>query len=54
MAPVYFTGTFGNYTYNDTYIASTGVDIAGRLNIVPAGHPAGQNDGFKLCHSRRT
>jgi serine/threonine protein kinase len=28
MAPIYFTGTFGNYTYNDTYIASTGVDIA--------------------------
>jgi serine/threonine protein kinase len=28
MAPVYFTGSFGNYTFNDTYIASTGVDIA--------------------------
>jgi hypothetical protein len=28
MAPVYFTGTFGNFTYNDTYIASTGVDIS--------------------------
>lgn len=28
MAPVYFTGTFGNYTYNNTYLASTGLDIA--------------------------
>ena len=27
-APVYYNGTFGNYTYNDVYIASTGVDIA--------------------------
>ncbi|KAI2506306.1 hypothetical protein MHU86_8136 [Fragilaria crotonensis] len=28
MAPIYLTGTYGNYTYNDTYFASTGVDIA--------------------------
>ena len=28
LAPVYMTGTFGNYTYNDTYIASAGIDIA--------------------------
>jgi hypothetical protein len=28
IAPVYLTGTFGGYTYQDTYIASTGVDIA--------------------------
>jgi serine/threonine protein kinase len=28
LAPIYLTGTFGNYTYNDTYFASTGVDIA--------------------------
>lgn len=28
MAPVYFTGIFGNFAYNDTYIASTGVDIS--------------------------
>mmetsp|Transcript_25785 Transcript_25785/g.76132 ORF Transcript_25785/g.76132 Transcript_25785/m.76132 type:complete len:1240 (-) Transcript_25785:267-3986(-) len=27
LAPIYLTGTFGNYTYNDTYIASTGLDI---------------------------
>ena len=27
LAPVYYTGKFGNNTYNDTYIASTGVDI---------------------------
>jgi serine/threonine protein kinase len=28
MAPVYLNGKFGDYTYNDTYFASTGVDIA--------------------------
>lgn len=28
QAPVYLTGTFGGYEYNETYIASTGVDIA--------------------------
>jgi len=28
LAPVYFTGNFHNYTYNQTYIASTGLDIA--------------------------
>lgn len=28
MAPIYFTGNFGNFTYDDTYIASTGVDIS--------------------------
>jgi serine/threonine protein kinase len=28
IAPVYFTGSFDNYTYNETYIASAGVDIA--------------------------
>jgi serine/threonine protein kinase len=28
LAPVYYNRTFGNYTYNDVYIASTGVDIA--------------------------
>ena len=27
IAPVYFTGTFRNHTYHDTWIASTGVDI---------------------------
>eukprot|EP00592_Proboscia_alata_P011203 CAMPEP_0194365924 /NCGR_PEP_ID=MMETSP0174-20130528/13911_1 /TAXON_ID=216777 /ORGANISM="Proboscia alata, Strain PI-D3" /LENGTH=1196 /DNA_ID=CAMNT_0039140815 /DNA_START=168 /DNA_END=3758 /DNA_ORIENTATION=- len=27
-APIYFTGIFHNYTYNDTYIACTGLDIA--------------------------
>ncbi|KAI2506326.1 hypothetical protein MHU86_8157 [Fragilaria crotonensis] len=28
LAPIYFTGTFGNHTYNDTYFASAGLDIA--------------------------
>jgi hypothetical protein len=28
MAPIYFTGNFGDFTYDDTYIASTGVDIS--------------------------
>ena len=28
LAPIYLTGTFENHTYNDTYFASTGVDIA--------------------------
>ncbi|KAL3908152.1 MAG: hypothetical protein SGILL_008594 [Bacillariaceae sp.] len=28
LAPVYFTGTFDGYEYNDTYIATAGVDIA--------------------------
>lgn len=28
MAPVYITGKFRGYSYNDTYLASTGVDIA--------------------------
>jgi serine/threonine protein kinase len=28
MAPIYYTGSFRDYTYNDTYIASTGLDIA--------------------------
>ena len=28
QAPVYYTGTFKGYEYKDTYIASTGVDIA--------------------------
>jgi hypothetical protein len=27
-APVYFTGNFMGYTYNDTYVAALGVDIA--------------------------
>lgn len=27
-APIYFSGKFGGYTYNDTYIGSTGVDIS--------------------------
>ena len=27
LAPVYYTGTFRNRTYSDTYIASTGLDI---------------------------
>lgn len=27
LGPIYFTGTIGNKTYNDTYIASTGLDI---------------------------
>jgi len=28
MAPIYYTGTFSGNVYNDTYLASTGVDIA--------------------------
>jgi hypothetical protein len=28
LAPVYFTGTFDGFEYNDTYIATAGVDIA--------------------------
>ena len=28
LAPVYLTGNFGNVTYNETYFASAGVDIA--------------------------
>ena len=27
LGPIYFTGTIGDKTYNDTYIASTGLDI---------------------------
>jgi hypothetical protein len=26
MAPIYFTGVIGNYTYNETYLASTGLE----------------------------
>jgi len=28
QAPIYFTGQWHNYTYNDTYVASTGVDLS--------------------------
>jgi class 3 adenylate cyclase/tRNA A-37 threonylcarbamoyl transferase component Bud32 len=28
MAPIYFTGKFGGHSYDDTYIGSTGLDIA--------------------------
>ena len=28
LAPVYLTGSFGNVTYNDTYFASAGLDLA--------------------------
>jgi hypothetical protein len=28
MAPIYFTGSFGGFEYDNTYIGSTGVDIA--------------------------